>query len=510
MSNRFQKFLSGFFASIAGTIVLQIITLIVTPIYLELTSQEVYGMWLILLSIFGWLQFGDMGIGMALTRKSVQSIEKKDYLDLNKYLYSSVFSFTVIGLFFLIIGFFLKNYIIDFFNIGIENSKDFLNTFILLLLIGFLSPISKVFASIIEAHQRIDFLKISGTIISIISIIFTLLLLKNGFGIISFAYGLSIKLILTPIIELIFLKKIDSLFNLFPIVYSKTHFLSLLNYGGKFQILKIANMISSSADIIIIGAYLGATYASIYTFTSKLAFIFSIGFISLLPSVLFPGLSQLFVQNNLKKLRKVYYSLLKLSLRLGIFISLIYYCLNESFVNVWVGNENYGGDDLTNIFIVWILIESTIRGVTAIIYASGNLTKLTIYTTLEAIFNVLFTIYLINYFSLIGVALGTIFSRTVTLLFIPYYINNILNVNYKKLFNSLFNILLHSLPTILAALFLKKYLINNFPPLYFIIICAVLLTIINLIFFEFLYFTRIESKRGIKHKLKQLKEYYLS
>ena len=132
------------------------------------------------------------------------------------------------------------------------------------------------------------------------------------------------------------------------------------------------------------------------------------------------------------------------------------------------------------------------------------------YTTLEAIFNVLFTIYLINYFSLIGVALGTIFSRTITLVFIPYYINNILNLNYKKIYDSLFNVLLYSLPTIITAIFFKKYLINNFPPLYFIIICGLLLTIINFMFFEFLHFTRIESKRGMKHKLKQLKEYYLS
>ena len=510
MSNRFQKFLSGFFASIAGTIVLQLITLIVTPIYLVLTSQEVYGMWLILLSIFGWLQFGDMGIGMALTRKSVESIEKKDYIDLNKFLYSSILSFTLIGLFFLIIGLFLKNYIVDFFNIDFENSKDFLNTYIVLLLIGFLSPISKVFASIIEAHQRIDFLKISGTIISIVSIVFTLVFLKNDFGIISFALGLSIKLILTPIVELIFLKKIDLLFSLFPVVSSKKHFLSLLSFGGKFQILKIANMISSSADIIIIGAYLGAAYASIYTFTSKLAFIFSIGFISLLPTVLFPGLSQLFVQNDLKKLRKIYLSLLKLSLRLGIFISIIYYCLNESFVSIWVGNENYGGDNLTNIFIIWILIESTIRGITAIIYASGKLNKLTIYTCIEAILNVLFTIYLINYFSLIGVALGTIFSRSITLIFIPLYINNILNVNYKKIYDSLVYVVLYSIPTIAIAIFLKKYIIDIFSSVYFVIICGLLLTITNFLFFEFLYFIRIESKKGIRDKLKQLKEYYFS
>jgi O-antigen/teichoic acid export membrane protein len=398
MSNRLQNFLYGFIASIGGSIVLQLVTLIVVPIYLDYTSQEIYGMWVILLSIFGWLQFGDMGIGMSLTIRSVKCLENQNHRELNKFLYSAIISFFLMGLFFLIPGFILKNYIIDFFNINFENSQDFINTYLILLIIGFLSPISKIFASLIEAHQRIDFLKISGALISILVVIFTIILLHNDFGILSFAYGLSLKLILTPFVELIFLKKIDSKFRLIPIIYSKKHIFSLLNFGGKFQILKIANMITSSADILIIGVYLSASFATVYTFTSKLAFIFSIGFISLLPSVLFPGLSQLFVQNDFTKLRIVYLSILKLSLRLGIFISIFYYCVNESFVNVWVGSENYGGDDLTNIFVIWIIIESILRGVTAIIYASGKLTKLTIYSIIEALLNVVFTIYLIDHF----------------------------------------------------------------------------------------------------------------
>ena len=510
MSKRLQKFLTGFIASIGGSIVLQLVTLIAVPIYLDLTSQEIYGMWLILLSIFGWLQFGDMGVGMALTRRAVESLEKQDYKDLNKFLYSSIISFFFIGLLFLIPGLILKNYAIDFFNINIENSRDFINTYLILLIIGFLSPMSKIFASLIEAHQRIDFLKISGTLISVLVVVFTIILLYNDFGILSFAYGLTLRLLLTPFVELVFLKKIDSKFKLFPIIYSKTHIYSLLNFGGKFQILKIANMVSSSADILIIGIYLGATLATVYTFTSKLAFIFSIGFVSILPSVLFPGLSQLFVQNDFVKLRKVYLSILKLSLRMGVFIAVFYYCVNESFVNVWVGNENYGGDKLTNVFIIWILIESIIRGITAIIYASGKLNKITIYSTVEAALNVTFTIYLINNFSLVGVAIGTVLSRTITLVFIPHYINKILNVNFKKLYKTLVPVIYKSLPTIAIAILLKKYIINNLPPLLYIMICGSVLFLINFLFFEFLFLIKCESKAGIKQKMLQLKEFYIS
>ena len=129
-----------------------------------------------------------------------------------------------------------------------------------------------------------------------------------------------------------------------------------MNFGGKFQVLKIANMVTTNVDYIIIGLFLTSSYVSIYTFSSKLAILFCIGLMSLLPSVLFPGITQLFEQNDLTKIRNVYFVITKLSIRVGIIFSLIFYCINESFVDLWVGEENYGGELLTFTFVIWILI----------------------------------------------------------------------------------------------------------------------------------------------------------
>ena len=80
MSDRKKRALSGILAGTSGSAPLQIVTLIVTPLYLNLTSQELFGLWLTLAAILGWIKIGDMGLGMALTRRAVEAFEQDDYL----------------------------------------------------------------------------------------------------------------------------------------------------------------------------------------------------------------------------------------------------------------------------------------------------------------------------------------------------------------------------------------------------------------------------------------------
>ena len=39
---------------------------------------------------------------------------------------------------------------------------------------------------------------------------------------------------------------------------------------------------------------------------------------------------------------------------------ILYFYINENFINLWVGSENYGGETLTAIFIIWIIFESSV------------------------------------------------------------------------------------------------------------------------------------------------------
>jgi len=507
MSNRKKRSIYGFIASLGGNTSLQLVTLLVTPLYLDLTSQELFGLWLTLGSVLGWIKLGDMGIGMALTRRSVEALEKNNYELLRRLIYGAILSFLVLGIIFSGIGYFLTDTLVEMFGISEAIESDFRRTFYVLLSVALIGPCFGVFGSVIEAKQHIAFQQINHTVVTLLSIGVNVLLLFLGFGIISFAFGLLFKALLMPFIEIIYLRRIDKKIELFPIKTSKKDIVSLLKFGGLFQILKIANLVSTSADNIIIASILGTSFVSIYVFTGKLAFLFAVFLISIIPSILFPGISQLFELGDKEKIARLYIKLSNISIRLGLISGIFYLAANESFVNLWVGSDNYGGLELTTVFVAWIILESFLRGITAIIYSSRELHGLTVVSFIEAGLNILLTLYFINSLGLFGVALATILSRLITLFYIPLKINKLLKINNFKYLIGLVNTILHSMPMLIIVTLLNNYIDKNDHSIVQIVIIISVVLLSNIISFEGVF---LMKQKGVKWKdrMKTLKTYY--
>jgi O-antigen/teichoic acid export membrane protein len=508
VSIRKKRSVYGFIASLGGNTTLQLVTLLVTPLYLDLTSQELFGLWLTLGSVLGWIKLGDMGIGMALTRSSVEALEKNNYDLLRRLIYGAILSFLVLGVIFSGIGYLLTDTLVEMFEISGAIESDFRKTFYVLLSVALIGPCFGVFGSVIEAKQHMAFQQINHTVITLLSIGVNVLLLFLGFGIIAFAFGLLFSALIIPFIEVIYLRRIDKRIDFFPIKTTKKDIISLLKFGGLFQILKIANLVSTSTDSIIIASILGTSFVSIYIFTGKLAFLFSIVLISIIPSVLFPGITQLFELGDKEKIARIYIKLSNISIRLGLFIGVFYPVVNESFVNLWVGSENYGGLELTVIFVVWIVLESFLRGITAIIYSSGELHGLAVVSFIEAGLNILLTLYFINSLGLFGVALATILSRLITLFYVPLKINKLLKINnFKYLIGLVNNTILHSIPMLIIVTLLNNYIDKQDYSIVQIVIIISVALITNIISFEGVF---LMKQKGVawKDRVKTLKTYY--
>jgi len=506
-SNRTKRIINGFIATLGGGVTLQLLTILVTPLYLELTSQELFGVWLTLGSVLAWINLADAGINTALVRRSIEVLEGNCYDTLRRLIYGSLLFLLPIGFVFSLSGYLLTNLLVEFFNIGSSIEKDFIKTFHILLLIGLISPSLKVIGNILEAKQHIAFTQTIHTITTIISIAVNIILLSMGMGIVSFAYGMLFKVAITFIIELIYLKKIDKKIIFTPIGTAKKEVKSLVKFGGWFQILKIANLISTSADNIIIAAMLGASYVTVYVFTGKLAYLFAVFLLSIIPSILFPSVSQLFELKHNEKVRSLYIGLSKISMRLGIFLGLIYYIINEEFIKLWVGMDSYGGSELTLIFVVWIFLESNIRGVSAIIYSSEDIRGLALISIIELILNVVLSLYLVKIFGVFGVVLATVISRMLGFLYIPLKLNKMLGVNRSKFISGILDVLGKSTPMVLivASIF---YNMEEHNDVQIQLIALVLTaTILNIIFFEGVFL--LKQKDGDwKSRIKKVRDCY--
>jgi len=509
-NSRKKNVISGFIASAGGSTTLQLVSLFVIPLYLELTSQELFGLWLTLGAILGWIKIGDMGIGLALTKRSIEALESNNYDLLCRLAYGAILSTLIFGILVSGTGYLFTEKLVSMLKVSGSLKNEFIATFHVLLFVAFIRPGFGVFGSLIDAKQHIAFLHIKNTIVTLSSIALTIFLLFLDFGIISFAYGLLFEALIMPFIDIIYLKIIDNKVYLFPIKTSRKDIVSLLRFGGPFQVLKIANLVSTSVDNIIITSILGASSVTIYVFTGKLAFLFAVFLVGIIPSILFPGVTQLFELGDKKKITNLYIKLSNLAIRSGLLMGSIYFVINELFVDLWVGPENYGGPELTTIFVIWIILESFIRGITSIIYASGDLHGLTTVSFLEAVLNIILTLYFIETLGLLGVVLGTVLSRAATFFYVPLKINKILIINNFKYIKLLIvNGVFGSIPTLIAVGAINIYMNEAIgSTMQIIIICGTAI-LTNIASYEGLF---LMKQKGVswKGRVKLLKTHYYS
>jgi O-antigen/teichoic acid export membrane protein len=509
-NSRKKNVISGFIASAGGSTTLQLVSLFVIPLYLELTSQELFGLWLTLGAILGWIKIGDMGIGLALTKRSIEALESNNYDLLCRLAYGAILSTLIFGILVSGTGYLFTEKLVSVFGISGNLENEFIATYHVLLFVAFIRPGFGVFTSLIDAKQHIAFSHIKNTIVTLLSIALTILLLFLDFGIVSFAYGLLFEALLMPFIDIIYLKLIDNRICLYPIKTSKKDIFSLLKFGGPFQVLKIANLVSTSTDNIIIASILGASSVTIYVFTGKLAFLFAVFLVGVLPSILFPSVAQLFELDDKKKIARLYIKLSNLAIRSGLLMGSIYFVINELFVDLWVGPENYGGPELTTIFVIWIILESFIRGITNIIYASGDLHGLTIVSFFEAVLNIILTLYFIETLGLLGVVLGTVLSRVATFFYVPLKINKILEIdNFKYIKELIVSTVFQSMPTLIVVATMNIYMDKTIDPTIQIIIICGAATLINIVSYEGLFLIK---QKGVKWKdrVKLLAAHYYS
>jgi O-antigen/teichoic acid export membrane protein len=287
---------------------------------------------------------------------------------------------------------------------------------------------------------------------------------------------------------------------------------ALLEFGGPYQILKLTNIISTNVDNLIIASLIGLASVPIYVFTGKLAFVSAIFLIGIIPSMLFPGIAQLFELDDFKRIQSVYVKLSNIAIRVGLLTGVIYFTINEAFIGIWVGSGNFGGIELSVIFVAWIIFESFVRGITIIIHSSGKLKSLAIVSSIEAIINVCLTLMLIKQMGIFGAVLGSVLSRLISVFYIPLKINTILNLEHSRYLSELkVGSILRSLPMVFLASATHGYLylIDITLTIFQATVTAFIFLSINIITFEGAFLLRLKGV-PLVGRLKLLKSHYLT
>jgi len=477
--------IKGFATDFGGQIFVIVINILTIPLILKYTSSSLYGFWITCGSIIGFLALTDFGIGVPLTRSIAKIADRKKYQDLNILISTGFFTLIIVSFFFLIFGITISFFISKWFDIPVNDQREILPAFYVSILSSAIALPLGVFSIMLNGFQQMAIDNIIRNILTIISVILTLLLLFLGYGLLSIAISNLIFVLSNSVINFFYAKKIFPELKIRLHLFNRIQFKKLLNFGGLFQIGRLANTIAISADNLVIASILGANYVTPYTLTSKLPNLFSINIASKLPIAVFPAISKMFEDGNLIKLESVLVKITNISVRLAVLAATFVFLANKQFITLWVGVNNYGGTILNLVFVYWILQDTIYRGTTAFIFASGNLHKWATASIAEAILNVGISVFLANKIGIVGVALGTSISKTLTTgIFTPYFICKELNISFLNFIKKgILKPFLISIPGIILAYFFS-YLLPQAFGWAWILFVGVILLFFNILFFE--------------------------
>ena len=332
-----QNILLSFFFRI-GSILIQ---LALVPLTIKYVNPNMYGVWLTLSSIVGWLSFFDIGLGNGLKNKLTESLADKDYIK-SRHLVSTTYFIIAFVVVILILLFYMFSALINWQIILNSSSISIseLNTTVLIVIIFFLFKLVTDLINVVASAFQLTSISsmqlfISNTLI-LISIWTLAKKTKADFITLALVYSF-VPLLVSFIFNLFlynnYFRKVRPSLHFFDINKSK----EVLKLGSQFFIIQIVSLILFQTDNILIAQFFSpsevTTFNIAFKYYSVVMFAFTIiltPYWSAFTDAYYKNEMQ-WIANNIKKLINFWF--------LSIFILIIMFVFSPFVISFWIGND---------------------------------------------------------------------------------------------------------------------------------------------------------------------------
>jgi O-antigen/teichoic acid export membrane protein len=410
---RLVRAMRGLLSDYTGFALTSVIALVLTPFVLQRTSITAYGAWLTILQISSIIGLLDFGLGMYVVRDVADPRVLSDDLALSRLLSTALFVGTLIALFFLLVGLTLASSVADWLHVPDAERQVVCSTFTLVMLWGGLGILLDILQAIIAGTQRIATARTLQWVTGLLGNLLVFVFMSCGFGLVALPIAYLTSLVLGAIATIHLVRQSVPGFRLRLSLVNRLDLKRLIGYGQYFQMVKIAQVVMTSKDHVILASLLGTAAVTPYAVATKLC-VFATGLCLKIPGVVFPSLSEVFSSGQVDLIQQYFLRLSRLFIRLGILAVLLIVTVNERFIDLWLGPELYGGFLLTALLAYSVLRDVFAKGIAVFLYSSGDMRGLGLLSLLEGSLGVALSLFLVREMGIPGVALATAIAGTVT------------------------------------------------------------------------------------------------
>lgn len=303
-------------------------------------SQQIYGLWLTILSVISWLGLLNGGMGNGLRNKLSHSLATNNYKNARAYISTSYVFIAMISLGFTVV-FIVCNFLIDWrilFNASYISRGEFTALILVVVISYFMQLTLSTVNAVCFAFNR-STLPSFFTFISNIIYVLSLYILKyfsiKGFLILGIVYSFSILVVLFIANVFLFAKKYKE-FQPSIRFYNKNYVKELMGNGVKFFFLEISAVIIFTTDSMIITHVVGSEEVAIYQLVMKLFSIFTI-ISGTIMVPLWSAFTHAYSKGEIEWIRKIMRKILLMIIPLVVGVFIFIFMVNP-ILKIWIGN----------------------------------------------------------------------------------------------------------------------------------------------------------------------------
>jgi O-antigen/teichoic acid export membrane protein len=414
-------------AGLGSQLLITILSFFSRTVFIHTLGLDYLGVNGLFTSILAMLTLAEAGIGASIVYSLYKPIADNDTQTINALMRLYKKAYAVIALVVLILGLALMPFLHLFVK---DTHVSHLYLIYLIFLINTVAPYL--------FQHKISFLNVNqrGYIITGIYSISSIISMLLKIGILQFTQNYILYLIIDSVITLtngvIVFFLVD---RIYPFLKEKTK--TILDAAVKSGIIKnikaillqnVGNYLIFGTDNIIISSFVSVAAVGLYSNYNMLIDICRT-FINQVFQNIYHSVGNLVVKETKEKVYSVYKVYWLVNFWLYSFFSIFLYVVTEPFIKLWIGSSFIMGNAVLIVLLI-VFYEKGMRNSITTIKTTAGIFHADRYAPLcQAVINLGFSIWLVQYWGIVGVFLGTLISAmAVPLWTTPYLV-------YKKIFN---------------------------------------------------------------------------
>lgn len=420
--------------------------IVLTPFILSQLGDQKYGLWVLVGSVVSYGFLLDFGIAGAVTKYTAEFRAKRESDEAHSLIATVLWLYTGLGLFIILVSLIIAPLFPIIFNIP-EADRDMAIWLVMLsgISVGITIPCTTTTA-VLRGLQRFDLINLIGlaaTFLTAGGTVAVLLLDGGAIGLVLVGMGVTL---ISQIPGIWFIYRIAPELRFGWRGAKRSLLKRVASYSTSIFIMNLGGHLESKTDEIVIGGFLPVSAVTPYNLARKLSTLpqtFTEQFLMLL----LPMASEIHAKEDREKLRTLYIVSTRLTLAMFLPVGLMLIILAHPILSVWVGSAYAEYAYLIAILVIASLIDTSQWPAGFVLQGMARHQPLAAMTIGSGISNLILSIILVNYYGLMGVALGTLIPSTIVCIgFVAPYAMRVIGVSLQEMVTKVI------WPTILPAI----------------------------------------------------------